>query len=284
MTCCSPADTRPSASSATCPTVLRALRLLSWLTALAVIIAWLAGCAAAPPLPAPAKTPTPGEWVTLFDGTNTDAWRGYCKPGMPKKGWAIEGDALHIKPDAGCGDLITKAQYGDFVLELEYKTGPKTNSGILYRAAEKRGDEIWQTGFECQILDPAWRDDREGHVGEKMNMLHHAGSLYALYPTRPEAIRPAGQWNQLRIAVTRGGHIEHWLNGLRVVSCDMGSDDFKTRLAKSKFGKEPETFPNFGKFKFGYIGLQDHGDTDVWFRNIRIMALNQPTMLEELGM
>ncbi len=282
MTCCHPApSTRPEA---TCPPLSSALRLASRLTALAMAITWLAGCATAAPLPAPAKTPVPGAWTVLFDGKNMDAWRGYGQADMPKKGWAIEGDTLHIKPDAGCGDLITKAQFGDFVLELEYKTAPGINSGVLYRGAEKRGDELWQSAFECQILDPAWRDDREGHMGEKMDMLHHAGALYALYPTRETALKPAGQWNQLRIAVTRGGHIEHWLNGQRVVTCDMDSDDFKQRLAKSKFGKEPETFPTFGKLKFGYIGLQDHGDSDIWFRNIRIMALNQPTLLEELGM
>lgn len=247
----------------------------------------LAGCAASAPLPAAAPTPAPGQWVTLFDGTNTDAWRGYCQPGMPKKGWAIEGDALHIKPDAGCGDLITKAQFGDFVLELEYKTAPSVNSGVFYRAVEKRGDEIWQSAFECQILDPAWREDHKGpNFGKPMDMLHHAGALYAMYPTQEAALKPAGQWNQLRICVTRGGHIEHWLNGLRVVSCDMGSPDFNARLAKSKFGKDSQTFPNFGKAHFGHLGLQDHGDSDVWFRNIRVMALDQPepTILEKLGM
>lgn len=239
----------------------------------------LAGCTTGAPLPPPAPTPAPGVWQTLFDGRNMDAWRGYCQEGMPAKGWKIEGDTLHILRDAGCGDLITKAQYGDFVLELEYKTAPGINSGILYRTAEVRGQESWQSAFECQILDPAWRDDRPGHVGEKMDLLHHAGSLYGIYPTKEAALKPAGQWNKLSIAVTGGNHIEHWLNGIRVVSCDLDSLDYAARLKKSKFS-DPKEFPQFGKNHFGYIGIQDHGDTELWLRNIRVMPLDRPAFLK----
>ncbi len=246
--------------------------------------AWLSQTACSTPLaplPAAEKTPATGVWQTLFDGTGTHAWRGHGQAGMPEKGWKIEGDSLHILPDAGCGDLITRAQYGDFVLELEYKTAPGVNGGVLYRAQEVRGQEIWQSAFECQLLDPAWRDDRPEHLGEKMGMLHHAGSLYGLYPTKEAALRPAGQWNKLSIAVTGGNHVEHWLNGIRVVSCDLDSTDFAARFQKSKFS-EPKEFPNFGKSHFGYIGLQDHGDTDIWFRNIRVMPLDQPSLMDTL--
>lgn len=239
----------------------------------AVLFAVAAGCASTQPLPAPAQTPAPGKWTTLFDGTDASAWRGYGKEGMPKKGWAIEGDTLHIQRAAGCGDLITKAKFGDFILELEFKTGAKTNGGIFYRGTEKHDQEIWQTAFECQLLDPAFGFD----------MFHQSGALYGLYPTTPAALKPAGEWNQLRICVTRGGHIEHWLNGIRVVSCDLDSADFAARLKKSKFSKSKE-FAEFGKAPFGHIGLQDHYDTDTWFRNIRVMTLNEPTFLENLGM
>lgn len=196
-------------------------------------------------------------WRVLFDGTSLDAWRGYRKPAMPD-GWQVVDGSL-VLVAAGAGDIITREQYRDFELRLEWKVAPGGNSGIFYRATEE-GNYIWQSAIEMQVLD----DER--HADGKSE-LTSAGSNFALYAVRRGISRPAGAWNEVRLLVN-GSHVEHWLNGVKVVEYELGSAEWEARVRASKFA----TMPLYGRSPQGHIGLQDHGDR-VEFRNIVIRAL-----------
>ena len=198
--------------------------------------------------------------TVLFDGRSTSPWRAYGKDAFPDKGWSIEPDgSLRVHAKSGAGDIITRETYGDFELELEFKVAAGANSGIFYRAVELAGKAVYWNAFEYQVLD----DER--HPDGKISS-HRAGSLYDLYAAEGAVTKPVGEWNQARI-VMKGTRIEHWLNDTRVVACDTASEDYRKRLAASKFA----TWKGYGTHAKGHVGLQDHGD-DVWFRNVRIRA------------
>lgn len=196
-------------------------------------------------------------WRLLFDGRTTDAWRGYQKPGMPEGWQAIDGSL--VLTVAGAGDIITRDQFRNFDLRLDWKVAPGGNSGIFYRASEE-GSYIWQSATEMQVLD----DER--HADGKSE-LTSAGSNFGLYPVRRGISLPAGEWNAVRLLVN-GSHVEHWLNGVKVVEYELGSAEWDARVEASKFG----AMPLYGRSPQGHIGLQDHGDR-VEFRSIRIREL-----------
>jgi hypothetical protein len=158
------------------------------------------------------------------------------------------------------GDLITREQYGDFELELEWKVAPGGNSGIFYHAAEDTNN-IWENAPEMQILDDSTHNDGK-------DRLTSAGADYALYPAPVGAVKPVGDWNQVRIVADKG-RIQYFLNGVKTCDFQRGGDDWKGRVARSKFSKMPKYATN----SRGHIGLQDHGD-EVWFRNIRVRSLD----------
>ncbi len=196
----------------------------------------------------------------LFDGTSLEAWRGYLREDVPA-GWSIEEGALAFTPGIEGGDLITRGTFEDFDLRLEWKISPGGNSGIFFGVIEGPRN-TYQSGPEFQVLDN--RGHRDGG-----DPLTSAGANYGLYPPTEDATRPAGEWNEARI-VRRGSHVEHWLNGVRIVEYELGSDDWKTRVAGSKFAE----WPDYGVHREGHIGLQDHGDA-VWYRHIRIRRLEE---------
>ena len=200
------------------------------------------------------NTLTPAEhsagWVLLFDGTSAENFRGYRKDGMPS-GWKVSNGT--ITRHAGGGDIITRDQFDDFELMLDWKISKGGNSGIMFNVTEDKPNP-WETGPEMQILDDA----------PGMNRKHAAGANYDLHAAPEGITRPAGQWNQVRLVVD-GDHVEYWLNGRLICAFELGSEQWNKDVAASKF----RTMPAFGKRDSGHICLQDHGN-EVWFRNIRI--------------
>ncbi|PIE23525.1 MAG: hypothetical protein CSA62_06695 [Planctomycetota bacterium] len=222
---------------------------------------------APPAAVAPANTLSAAEqkagWQLLFDGKSSEHWRGFKKKAFPQKGWKIENGTLHVIAGGGGGDIITKQKHRDFEFVLDWKVDvPNANSGIIYRVSEAL-DWTWQTGPEMQILG----DPKPSTVSTC------AGGLYALYDSaKTKKLSPIGQWNRARIIVV-GNHIEHWLNGVKLLECEMHSPDWYKRVAKSKFGK----MPFFGTVGCGHIALQEHG-SNVWFRNIKLRPLSRQKM------
>jgi hypothetical protein len=200
--------------------------------------------------------PTEGEWRTLFDGGSLDAWRGFRSDTVPA-GWQVVDGALTRVGEAG--DLITRDEFGDFKLTLEWKVAEGGNSGIMYRVTEAAA-ATYETGPEMQVLDDARHKDGQSR-------LTSAGSAYGLYAAPAGVVKPAGEWNAVRI-VARGNHVEHWLNGTKVVEYELGSPDWEAKVKASKF----KQWPGYGRAASGHIALQDHGDR-VAYRNIRIRTL-----------
>jgi len=226
------------------------------------------GGTSATAMPAPAQpqgggavnTLTPAEraagWQLLFDGKTTTGWRGWEKSGMPA-GWQVVDGALTRVSEGG--DIITTATFKDFELSIEWKIAPGGNSGVFYRASEQDSAIYW-TAPEMQILDDAGHPDGESR-------LTAAGADYALYEAPAGIVKPAGEWNQSRI-IAQGRHVEHWLNGVRLLQYELMSPDWEMRVAGSKFAPHPY----YGRNTEGFIGLQDHGDW-VAYRNIKIRVL-----------
>jgi hypothetical protein len=200
-----------------------------------------------------------GKWVVLFDGGSTDAWRGFKMSEFPSKGWLVEDKALKTVVGVDHVDLITKEQYQDFELELEWRVTPRGNGGVFYRGKEE-GTAIWETAPEYQVVD----DDR--HPDGK-NPKTSAASLYALIAPSGKKLQPVGEYNKLRI-IANGNHVEHWLNDVKVLEYVWGSQELKDLIAQSKFSK----MPGFAQYTKGHIALQHHGQ-EVWYRNIRIRTL-----------
>jgi hypothetical protein len=196
-------------------------------------------------------------WKLLFDGKTLNGWRNYKKSTV-SPGWTVVDGVLTLS-GKDAGDIVTNDKYRNFELALDWRIGEGGNSGILYRGTEDN-DYIWQSAPEMQILDNDRHPDGKREVTS-------AGSVFDVYPVPHDAVHPAGQWNSIRI-VANGDHIEHWMNGRKVVEYTLGSDDWKARVAASKW----KSVPTYGKSPEGYIGLQDHGDK-VEFRNIRIRVL-----------
>lgn len=231
------------------------------LPSLFVAVVLVAGCGAHPPESSMDDETeiSPRDPIVLFDGTDLSAWRGYRQPDVPA-GWSVEDGTLAFTPGVGDGDIVTREEFGDFELELEWKISEGGNSGIFYRASEEY-ENVWESAPEMQVLDDARHPDGQ-------NPLTSAGAVYGLYAASPDAARPVGEWNRVRI-VARGDHVEHWLNGQKVVEYERGSPEWEERVARSKF----QTMPGYGQARRGHIALQDHGDR-VWYRNIRIRPLD----------
>jgi hypothetical protein len=197
-------------------------------------------------------------FVSLFDGKTTKGWTGYRMDHVPKA-WSVADGVLTCTPGSEDADLRTEEQYGDFELRLDYKISESGNSGIMYRSTEDH-DASWQTGPEYQILD-----DQGEHM--PVDSVNSTGAAYDFFGPKGKAAHPAGEWNEVRI-VAKGNHIEHWMNGKKIVEYEIGSPAWTDIYKKSKFAE----FPDFAKHPKGYIVLQDHGNA-VSFRGIRIKKL-----------
>jgi hypothetical protein len=237
-------------------------RLLGACVGAALAAVTRAGAAQTPPASAaaPANALTPAEqaagWHLLFDGTTGAGWRGFRQDSLPS-GWRVVDGALTRV--AAAGDIITRQQFANFELRLEWNISQAGNSGVFYRVSEDDDATYW-SGPEMQVLDDVKHPDGKSR-------LTAAGSCYDMYPSPAGVVKPPGQWNAVRIVVN-GHHVEQWLNGVKVVEYEFGSPDWMARLKASKFAPHP----HYGRNATGYIGLQDHGDW-VAFRNIKIRVL-----------
>ena len=203
-----------------------------------------------------AAQPAP-KWQVLFDGQSLDGWKGY-KTGIVPDGWkVVNGTLAKEKPVA---DIVSKEQFGDFELELDWKIGEAGNSGIFYRGTEEY-DKIYWSAPEYQLLD-----DVKG--ADNKTRLTCAGAAYALYPSPAGHLKPVGEWNRTRI-VARGAHVEHWVNGVKLVDYELGSPDWEAKVKASKFVE----YPNYGRAKRGHIALQGDHAGSLAFRNIRIREI-----------
>ncbi len=195
-------------------------------------------------------------WKLLFDGQTTRGWRSFKKQSFPAQGWVVEEGWLHCLGKTGGGDIITDAEFDDFELAWEWKQAPAGNSGVKYFVTETRNAAI---GHEYQLIDEEREPDARQANGKRVS-----GSLYDVLKPARVATRPPGEINQSRVVV-RGNHVEHWLNGAKVLEYECGSAAMKAAVAESKF----KSTPGFGEKTKGHILLQDH-HSEIWFRNVKV--------------
>jgi len=212
-----------------------------------------------------AKVKPESEWISLFDGTNYDHWRGYLTDEMYSE-WTIEDGAMAFTPGSKGGkNIITKNSYTDFILSIEWKISEGGNSGIFWSVFEDpKFVEAYQTGPEIQVLDNEKHPDSFVPGGT-----HKAGSLYDMIACSPELINPAGEWNLCVLEInhkTNQGKVS--MNGKEALTFPVQGEGWDTMVENSKF----KGWEGFGAHHTGHIGLQDHGNK-VWFRNIKIKEL-----------
>ena len=196
-------------------------------------------------------------WRSLFDGTSTSAWRGYKSPTFPA-GWRIADGVL--TKSGSVGDLVSKDQFGNFELALDWNLSTGGNAGVFYRGTEEY-DHIYWSAPEYQLLDDANHPDGKSR-------LTSAGAAYALYPSPAGVVKPAGEWNSTLIVVN-GSRVQHWLNGQRLLEYELGSPDWEAKVKASKF----VAYPNYGRAPRGYIGIQGDHDGVLSIRNVRIREI-----------
>jgi hypothetical protein len=196
------------------------------------------------------------EWRSLLDARGS-AWRGWKSEEFPP-GWTISGD--EISKNGEVEDLVSREPFGDFELEFEWKIGEGGNSGVFYRGTREY-DYIFWSAPEYQLLDDA-------NAPDGRNRLTSAAAAYGLYAAPAGVVKPHGEWNAGRIVVD-GTHVEHWLNGRKVVEYELGSPDWKAKVAASKFGK----YPDFGLAATGLLGIQGDHPGMLALRHLRIRTL-----------
>lgn len=203
------------------------------------------------------QTKTQGKWQSLFDGKTVTGWRNMKQDIPPEKSWVVEKGALVFDPAVGHGsDIITTRTFKDFEFTAEFKISDGGNSGIKYFLLPNTN-----LGCEFQIIDD--KKHADAMLGENGN--RKTAALYDIMPPNPnKPYKPAGEWNTIRI-ITKGNHVEHWLNGVKVLEYEKGSEAFREAIARSKFNKTA----GFAETSPSPILLQAHGDK-VSFRNIKI--------------
>jgi len=211
-------------------------------------------------------------WKLLFDGKTTSAWKAAFKNGFPEKGWKVENGILMVEPSNGAeskngGDIITKEQFSDFHLKVDFKLTEGANSGIKYFVDPNQpvpANPRSAFGLEYQLLD----DERHADAKMGRDGNRTIGSLYDLITANSnKPVKPIGEWNTAEI-ISKGKHVEHWLNGIKILEYERGSGEFKKLVAMSKY----KDLQGFGLIEKGSILLQDHGNK-VYFKNIKIKIL-----------
>jgi Domain of Unknown Function (DUF1080) len=206
------------------------------------------------------------QWTILFDGKSVDKLRGYMMKTFPNDAWKIEDGALVALTGVPNIDFVTTDSYKNFELTFDWKVSKAGNSGVFFHVQEVASHQSdngnspnWLNNFEMQILDDIDFNDKEPK--------RSAGSLYDLIVPQNKKLKPVGEYNEARLIVNNG-HVEHWLNGVKVVEYEIGSEKMNSLIAGSKFKENPD----FAKSMDGLIMFQHHGQK-VWFRSIKVRRL-----------
>lgn len=199
----------------------------------------------------------PGAWKPLLTATGAEAWRGYKMTSLPP-GWSVANGELTKSKTTE--DILTKEEFGDFEFEMDWKLEKGGNSGLFYRASEEF-ERVYWSATEYQLLDDA-------NAPDGRNRLTSAAAAYGLYAPPAGVVKPAGEWNTTRVVV-KGAHVEHWLNGQKVVEYELWSPDWEAKVAASKF----KTWTKYGRAKSGHIAIQGDHNGALTLRNMRIRAL-----------
>jgi len=203
-------------------------------------------------------------WIDLFDGKSLDGWHGFNKTGEVNN-WVVEDGALvclgAAEGDTG-GDIVTDGEYGNFELSWEWKVDKGSNSGVMYHVIEDpKYKAPYETGPEYQVIDDI------GFPG-KLEEWQKAGADYAMnLPNDKKELKPVGEWNSSKI-IFNDGHVEHWLNGEKIVEFEAWTDEWNKEKAEGKW----KDYPDYGTATSGKIALQDHGHK-AYFKNIKIKEL-----------
>lgn len=203
-------------------------------------------------------------WQLLFDGKTTNGWHTYGAKTV--RGWAVENGELVALGQQGhegsANDIVTDREFGNFELEIDWKLSPTANSGIFFNVVEDpaRYPAVYATGPEYQLIDD---------VGfpQKLESWQKTAANYAMHLAPAAKPKPVGQYNHTRIVVNKG-HVEHWLNGDKVVEYQLWTPEWEKLVNSGKWND----FPDYGRARRGRIGLQDHG-SKIWFKNIKIREL-----------
>jgi hypothetical protein len=199
-------------------------------------------------------------WRLLFDGKTTTGWHTFGKPAV--QGWLIENGELIALGQGGdhANDIVTNDTFENFELSVDWKLSPRANSGILFNVVEQGYEMVYATGPEYQLIDDAgWPD--------KLEEWQQTAANYAMHVPTAKAARPVGQWNVSKIVVNHG-HVQHWLNGVKVVEYDLWTPDWEARVKAGKW----KDFPGYGRAHRGSIALQDHGNR-VFFRSVKVRPI-----------
>ena len=222
------------------------------------------------PANTPANTLTAAEkqagWTLLFDGRSLAAWRGYQQADLPPEWMAIDGTITKVK---NTNDIVTRTQYGDFELALDWKLPLGGNSGIFYRGSEKEKKVYWSAP-EYQLAEDSLTPDSR-------DVMTSVAAVYGFYPSKRGVVYRAGEWNSTRI-IAKGAHVEHWLNGVLIAQYELWSPEWllKLRGDPADPSKPPLKFSpyvDWGMAKIGYIAIQGDHDGELSMRNIKIREL-----------
>jgi hypothetical protein len=240
-------------------------------TALALLVLWPVVAQANSTAPTKAtNTLTAAEkkegWRLLFDGKTSKGWRAVKGEAFPEANWVIDAGLLKCVGAKNHTDIVTTDQYDSFDFKWEWRLAAGGNSGVKYLVDEPASKPGFGIGFEYQLID----DDKHPDAKAGRDGNRTVGSLYDLIAAgKDKKVHPPGEWNESRLVV-EGNHVEHWLNGVKVLSFERGSPEMKELVAKSKY----KTLPGFGEVAKGPLLLQDH-ETEIAFRNLKIRALKK---------
>ena len=205
-----------------------------------------------------------GKWISLFDGTSLKGWHGFNKTGTIPN-WDIEEGAmvcLGAAADAHGGDIVSDKSFENFELKWDWKISREGNSGVMYHVVEnKKYEAPYETGPEYQLIDDV-------NFPQVLEEWQKAGADYAMNVTNEKKkLKPVGEWNTSKIIFNKG-HVEHWLNGEKIVSFQAWNSEWEKKKKEGKW----KDYPDYGLAKSGFIALQDHGNK-VYFKNIMIKVL-----------